>query len=79
MARRRGRGVQQAQARAQAEAAELQREGRRWFIRAVLAAVAAAAISPLTWVVAVVLAGVAVWCVVRGVGRAVDAQRLLEP
>ena len=61
-----------------AAAADLQREGRRWFVRALLAAVAAGAISLLSVVVAILLAIVAVVCVVKGVGRAVEAMRLLE-
>lgn len=72
-----GRADQRAEQQA-AEAAELQREGRRWFVRALLAAVAAGAVSLLSWVVAVLLGVVATVCVAKGVGRAVDGFRLLQ-
>lgn len=62
--------------RAAHDAAELRSQARRWWIRALFAAVAGAAISFLTVAVAVVLGLIAVWAIVRGFRLALEAQRL---
>ncbi|MCW3016976.1 MAG: hypothetical protein JWO02_4068 [Solirubrobacterales bacterium] len=69
-----------AERREQAEvrAAGLQREARRWFIRAVLALMVAGLIWWLSVVVAVLFVLAAVGCVVQGMRLAVSAVRAVE-
>lgn len=74
--RRRARQTQDSK-RAQAEAELLRREGRRWAYRAVMALIVAVPVFFLSWVVATVLALVAVGFVVQGLRLGVQAERLV--
>lgn len=79
MARHRERGRQtQKRERVEAQVEELRREGRAWIYRAVLALLAAIPLAFLTWFLPVVLAVVAVACVVQGVRVGIRADALLE-
>lgn len=78
MARRRGTRDEQRRREAEAEAAALRRTARAWFIRALLGIVAAALVSLLSVLIAIVLLLIALLCVGKGVTVSVDAVRVLE-
>ncbi|PTL59308.1 hypothetical protein [Paraconexibacter algicola] len=84
MGRDRSEGTRRAAKAARRDAArdarveELRREARGWYIRALLAGLAAAGLSLLTVLLAAALGLVAAWCAVEGTRRAIDATRLAE-
>ena len=74
--RRRARQNQDA-ARARAQAEVLRREGRRWGYRAVMALLVAVPVFFLSWVIATVLALVALGLIVKGLRLGLQAERLV--
>jgi len=62
----------------EAEIAAIFAQGRAWFFRAILGLIAAGLLLLLSWLLASVMALVAVGCVVQGVRVAIPATRMQE-